>query len=259
METRSNQERQQRLRKYSSLKAIQILDAISYAGSYSSVTELCKITGLSIATVHRILQELVECGFVVRDPEQKQYRAGFEAWSFAMGLKQTDYLHEAAKEEMERLNDLSLETIHLIAMEGEQGVYIDKMGAKNSIGLRSQIGRRIPLFCTGGGKALLSCQSEEWLDGYLKRVPLEKFTEHTLVTRDALLKELEVSRVRGYAIDNREHHGDIICVAAPVFNHRGEVVCTIGISAPDYRFSLDKALGYGEEVVKSAKLVSARL
>lgn len=250
---------QQHLKQYSSMKAIQILSAISYSESYSTVTELCEITGLSIATVHRILQELVECGFVVKDPEQKRYRAGFEAWSFAMGLKQTDYLHEAAKEEMGRLNDLSLETIHLIALEGEQGVYIDKLGAKNSIGLRSQIGRRIPLFCTGGGKALLAQQTDPWLEGYLKRVPLERYTETTIITKEALLKELEVIRVRGYAIDNREHHSDIICVAAPVFDHRGEVICSIGISAPDYRFSLEAALGYGEEVLRSAQIVTARL
>lgn len=250
---------QQRLKQYSSMKAIQILSAISYSESYSTVTELCEITGLSIATVHRILQELVECGFVVKDLEQKRYRAGFEAWSFAMRLKQTDYLHEAAKEEMTRLNDLSLETIHLIALEGEQGVYIDKLGAKNSIGLRSQIGRRIPLFCTGGGKVLLAHQTEAWVEGYLKRVPLEKYTETTIVTREALLKELEVVRVRGYSIDNREHHSDIICVAAPVFDHRGEVICSIGISAPDYRFSLEAALGYADEVTESAKIITAKL
>lgn len=250
---------QHHLKQYSSMKAIQILSAISYSESYSSVTELCEITGLSIATVHRILQELMECGFVVKDQEQKRYRAGFEAWSFAMRLKQTDYLHEAAREEMVRLNDLSLETIHLIALEGEQGVYIDKLGAKNSIGLHSRIGRRIPLFCTGGGKALLAYQTKQWIENYLKRVPLERYTDNTIVTKEALLKELEVIRVRGYSVDNREHHSDVICVAAPVFDHKGEVLCSIGISAPDYRFSLDAALGYGDEVLKSAEAITQRL
>lgn len=250
---------QKLLKQFSSMKAIQILSAVSYSESYSTVTEICGITGLSMATVHRILQELVECGFVVKDTGQKRYRAGFEAWSFAMGLKQTDYLHEAAKEEMKRLNDLSLETIHLITLEGEQGVYIDKVGAKNSIGLRSQIGRRIPLFCTGGGKALLAQQTQQWVEGYLKRVSLEKYTENTILTGASLLKELEVIRVRGYAIDNREHHSDIICVASPVFDNRGGAICSIGISAPDYRFSLDAALGYANEVIRSAELVSKRL
>lgn len=249
----------QQLNQYSSLKAIQILSAISYSNTYSSVTEICEMTGISIATVHRILQELVECGFVVKDHEQKRYRAGFEAWNFAMRLKQTDFLHEAAKDEMKRLNDLSLETIHLIAIEGEQGVYIDKLGAKNSIGLRSQIGRRIPLFCTGGGKALLAYQTESWIEGYLTRVSLEKYTTNTIVTKKALMRELEIIRIQGYALDNRENHSDIICVAAPVFNASGEAICSIGISAPDYRFSLDMALSYVDEVKQSAEIVSARL
>lgn len=249
---------QRQLKQFSSMKAIQILSAISYSESYSAVTEICEITGLSLATVHRILQEMLECGFVVKDPGQKRYRAGFEAWSFAMHLKQTDYLHEAAKDEMRRLNDLSLETIHLIAVEGEQGVYIDKLGAKNSVGLRSQIGGKIPLFCTGGGKALLAQQTKQWIDGYLKRIPLEKYTDNTITTKEELLKELEVIKVRGYSLDNREHHSDIICIAAPVFNQQGDAVCSIGISAPDYRFSLEAALGYASEVMKSAEIVSAK-
>lgn len=249
----------QHLKHYSSMKAIQILSVISYSESYSTVTEICETTGISIATVHRILQELVACGFVVKDSEQKRYRAGFEAWSFAMQLKHTDYLHEAAKEEMQRLNDLSLETIHLIAIEGEQGVYIDKLGAKNSIGLRSQIGRRIPLFCTGGGKAILAHQTDNWIDGYLNRISLEKYTNNTIVTKKALMKELEIIRIQGYALDNRENHSDIICVAAPVFDCAGEVICSIGISAPDYRFSLDMAVSYAGEVKKSAEIISTRL
>lgn len=250
---------QKRLREHSSMKAIQILSAISYGDRYSTITEICAVTGLSVSTVHRILQELVECDFVVKDETQKRYRAGIEAWSFSMKLKQTDYLREATREEMTRLNDLSRETIHLIAVEGEQGVYVAKLGAKNSIGLQSQVGRRLPLFCSGGGKALLAWQSPQWMETYLKRVPLERFTERTITTQKELLKELEVIRVRGYALDNREHHNDIICVAAPIFDSNGDAVCSIGISAPDYRFSLDEAISYAGEVVKSAKRVTDRL
>ena len=57
---------------------------------------------------------------------------------------------------MAYLNDLSLETIHLIGEEDMEAIYLAKLGAKSSVGLHSAVGKRIPLHCTGGGKAILA-------------------------------------------------------------------------------------------------------
>lgn len=247
------------MRGHSAMKALQILGALSFADGYMGITELCEITGLSAATTHRVLQEMLDCGFVLKDEHQKRYRTGFAAWSLAQQLQKNDYLQEAARDEMVRLNDLYLETIHLIGREDDQGVYLAKLGSKNSVGLRSRVGGKIPMYCTGGGKALLAWQDLPWLEGYLERNALQKFTENTLADPVALMREMEVIRVRGYSLDNKEHHDDIICVAAPVFGPDGRPVCSIGISAPAYRFSLDKAIGCGSQVMASAAAVTAKL
>ncbi|UQT49259.1 hypothetical protein M5E87_04935 [Flavonifractor plautii] len=53
---------------------------------------------------------------------------------------------------MAYLNDLSLETIHLIGEEDMEAIYLAKLGAKSSVGLHSAVGKRIPLHCTGVGR-----------------------------------------------------------------------------------------------------------
>ena len=47
-------------------------------------------------------------------------------------------------------------------------------------------------------------------------------------------------RIQGYAVDNHEHHTDVVCIAAPVFDVDNQVLAAIGIAAPDYRFSPGK-------------------
>ena len=160
---------------------------------------------------------------------------------------------------MAYLNDLSLETIHLIGEEDMEAIYLAKLGAKSSVGLHSAVGKRIPLHCTGGGKAILAWKSESWLENYLAHVKRERFTSKTLTDAEDLRRELEVIRIQGYAVDNHEHHTDVVCIAAPVFDVDNQVLAAIGIAAPDYRFSLEKALSYSGEILRCAARITEKL
>lgn len=259
MPVHNGKELQEIMHQYSSMKALQLLMALADCESEITLAELSVITGISASSAYRILQEMQHCGFVLKDDEQKRYRIGFEARLLAMQLQKTNFLYEAAKNEMTRLNDLSLETIHLIGEEDMEAVYLAKRGAKNSVGLHSAVGKRIPLYCTSGGKALLAWKSENWLKNYLARTALEALTPNTIIDETALRRELEVIRIQGYSLDNHEHHSDVVCIAAPIFDVSDSVVATIGIAAPDYRFPLEKALSYSDEVLHSAAAITENL
>jgi IclR family acetate operon transcriptional repressor len=256
MLTEQQQEFQKKLSAYSSLKVLQILLALSVSDKYMGISELTEITDLSASTLHRILQELLECGFVAKDEQQKKYRIGFEAMVLAEHMKAANYLLEASKKEMKRLNDLTRETVNLIVLDGFQATYIGKLEAKNQIAMRSKIGWKIPLYCTSGGKLLLAYQDEKWLEDYLDATPLQKHTDHTITDREALKQELKNIRKENFAVDNQEHNPDVICVAAPIFSGNHEIVATIGVAAPNYRFSLQKAFSYKEEIIAAGKAVT---
>ncbi|MFU0832510.1 MAG: IclR family transcriptional regulator [Oscillospiraceae bacterium] len=256
MISEQEKEFQKRLSSYSSLKALQILFALSSCGDYVGIHTLAEITGLNASTLHRILQELAECGFVEKDEQQKKYSIGFETMILADYLKNSNFLLEACAEEMNRLNELTKETINLIVLDGYQGTYIGKREAINQITMRSKIGWRIPLYCTGGGKLLLAFQSEKWLEDYLNATPLYKYTENTIVDKDCLKRELQQIRRQNYSIDNREHHPDVVCIAAPIFSRNHTILAAISVAAPTYRFSLEKALSYKDDVIAAGKAIT---
>ena len=144
-------ELQELMRTYSSMKALQLLVALADCEGEISLAQLSAATGIPPSSTHRILQEMQHCGFVIKDEVKKCYRAGFEARLLALQLQKTNFLYEAARGEMAYLNDLSLETIHLIGEEDMEAIYLAKLGAKSSVGLHSAVGKRIPLHCTGEG------------------------------------------------------------------------------------------------------------
>ena len=250
---------QEQMKEYSALKALQIILALAEQKGWVNISYIAEATGLSPSTVHRILQELQACGFVSKNKEARQYKLGMGMMNIALKVNMSDYLLEAAQEEMIRLNELSLETIHLIAPDNDKAVYIGKMDAKNQIQLRSRIGWKIPLQCTSGGKLILAYHSREWVDSYLNYNPLKQYTNNTIIHKETLHRELELIRQQGYSLDNREHNPDIVCIAAPIFGIDGNLAGTIGISAPDYRFSPEKACSFAEEVKRSAAAITEKL
>jgi DNA-binding IclR family transcriptional regulator len=108
-------------------------------------------------------------------------------------------------------------------------VYVDRYASENAMAVYTNIGDSPLPHCTAHGKALLAYLSIDQIEEVIQD-GLEKFTDKTLVTREALLEEMRKIRDQGYAYDDEERMVGVRCVAAPVFNSHKEVIGAIGIS-----------------------------
>lgn len=244
---------------YPSLKAIWILEALARNGSYIGINEVCEQTGMSQSTVHRILNEMVAAGYVEKNEQYRKYRVGINATILASYFMQSDSLVAFARDEMIRLNQITGETVHLITLSGSNVIYLNKINTTHTIGLMSYIGKTNPIHCTSGGKCIMAYMNEDTIQNYLKTSEREQYTPSTLVTDEALLHEFETIRRTGYSLDRGEHHANVVCIAAPVFDRRGMPVASISISAPAYRFPIEAAESVAPEVVKSCQIVTNHL
>jgi IclR family acetate operon transcriptional repressor len=64
---------------------------------------------------------------------------------------------------------------------------------------------------------------------------MEKLTANTITELDHLKKELELTRRRGWAIDDQERTPGIICIAAPIRDFSTHTVAALSISGPIFR------------------------
>ena len=93
-------------------------------------------------------------------------------------------------------------------------MYIDKVESyRNGIQMVSRIGSRIPLYCSGVGKAMVSEMDEDMVKDIWNRSTITAYTPYTITGYEAFTDELEQIRERGYALDNEENEAGVRCIA----------------------------------------------
>ena len=106
-------------------------------------------------------------------------------------LDQIDLL-SIAKPYLKDLSEKTGETVHLVEREEINAIYIDKVeNSANAIRLVSKIGKSIPLYCSGVGKAMLSGMDENTVKKIWEKSRIIALTEHTITDYDVFVKELE--------------------------------------------------------------------
>jgi DNA-binding IclR family transcriptional regulator len=93
---------------------------------------------------------------------------------------------------------------------------------------------------------------------YLK-APLGAMTERSITSASKLMIELELVRKNGFATNIEELEMESCAVAAPIFNHRREIVASVLLAVPKYRFSPASRRVLTETIVRYASLMSRRL
>ncbi len=214
--------------------------------------DLATALGTHKSTVLRILQTMESRGFV-RRVESGAYRLGVRVLELgAVALEELD-LTGAAREGMEKIAGATGETVHLAILDRGRVVYLDKVESIHPVRMYSRVGATAASHCTGVGKVLLAYR-EDW-----PPLALERFTEHTIVTLDSLRAEAERIRDRGWGVDEREHEDSIRCIAAPVFDVRGEAVAAVSVSVPASRMTREQLDGHVPDLLEATRMITRSL
>jgi DNA-binding IclR family transcriptional regulator len=241
-------------------RAIQVLDEIAEwqaAGRPGrTLAGLAEGLGMSRSTVHRLLAPLVDAGLVERSPSG--YRLGrHTAYLGGIYLDGLD-LRSLAREHLESLVARTGETAHLVVRSGTEMTYIDKVESPAALRMHSRVGGRMPLYCTGAGKALLAflpddVTREVIAEGLVARTPT------TIVDGAELRRDLALIRERGYSVDEVENEPGIRCIGAVVFGRDGRPAAAISLSGPANRLTADVVPRFGPMVAAEAGRISRRL
>jgi DNA-binding IclR family transcriptional regulator len=238
--------------------ALSILEAFSPDRPELGVTELARALRLGKSTVHRLLSSLAARGYVRKNPDTDRYCLGLKAFEVGSAAAGPHMIRETAAPFLRRLSAACRETVHLGVLDDGDVVYIDKIESQQALQMYSRIGRRAPAHCTALGKALLAWEPDDVLDGFLGR-RLEAYTTRTLTDAARLRHDLRGVRERGHALDDDEFEVGLRCIAAPVRDHTGRVVASLGIASPAVRLPAERVGAMAAVVRSVAGEVSAAL
>jgi IclR family pca regulon transcriptional regulator len=193
-----------------------------------SFSEAAVETGLSKPTVRRIFLTLQRLGYV----KSVGSRFGLTPKMLDLGYAYLSSLslNDIAIPVMESLTDRLGESTALVAMDGVDVVYINRVHRHRISSITLAVGTRLPAHATSSGHVLLADMTEGSLDDYLRRADLRPLTAHTLTTRAALTERLDVVRARGWDAVDQELEIGRRSAAAPICDSSGRVVAALSFS-----------------------------
>ena len=232
--------------KLSSLeKTLKTISLLSENQAGLSLTKISETLGYPISTVHHILSTLLPDDYVAQDPKTKEYSLGFGFLKISKKILDNIDLRRIAHSHLLELSEKCDETVHLYILRRGLMTVVDMIPKQTGISLASYVGFEADPHPSSAGKVLLSGLSNQQVMELYKDRPLKKYGKNTITLMPDLLAELEKVRKLGYAIDNEEITRGIVCVAAPIFGIRDELVCAISLTFPAY---IKEERGIDEEI-----------
>ena len=212
-------------------RALDILELLDQEGELG-ITEIARRLGMEKSTVFRAVNTLKARHYVSQDPDTFRYSNSYKLFEMGHNVGRVGAVPKMAYRFMRQLAQSGRGAVHLGVRDGKKAVYVDKIEGEGLVKVCLKIGRAIPLYCTGLGKALLAFMPETELRELFGREVFQRFTEATHGDLEALIRDLAEIRSRGFSLDNEEHLPGVICVAAPVFNAKGETIAALSLAAP---------------------------
>lgn len=239
-------------------RAIVILQRLSELGG-ATLSALAADLDQSPATLYRVLVTFQGRGLVAYDQGVQVWSIGAGAFLIGAGFLRRTSLVDNARPILRALMANTGETANLGIERAGEVLFVSQVETQSHIRAFFPPGSMSEMHASGIGKALLAFMPGDRREAILKGQKLTRYTGQTLTVRADLDRDLNDSRVRGYAVDRDEKTDGMRCIAAPVFDAYGEVVAGLSVSGPTSRISDQTIAGLGAEVRRAARQLSAAI
>ncbi|MGO9962652.1 MAG: IclR family transcriptional regulator C-terminal domain-containing protein [Acidimicrobiales bacterium] len=239
-------------------RGLSVIRAFSAERPEMTLAEVARQTGMTRATVRRLLFTLEALGYAKFDGKRFSLTPAVLDIGYAY-LSSLD-LASIAQPEMEALVDRTHESTSAAVLDGAEIVYVVRVPTKRIMTISLGLGSRLPAHATSMGRVLLADLSIDQLDAHLPQGPWPSFTAQTIVDRETLIIELQRVRDDGWALVDQELEEGVRSVAAPLRDRSGKTVAALNISSHAGR--IDKGVLLNEflpDLMQTAERINERL
>ncbi|MGW9113346.1 IclR family transcriptional regulator [Microbacterium sp. NPDC055683] len=237
-------------------RAIDILELCS--AEPRSAAEIAEILGVHRTTVLRTLLPLQDAGFV-RQTSPGVFGTGFRLAALARTAMEHFDLRGIAHPHLRALGQALGLTVQFAIADGDRIRYVDKVEPRDSIVLNTEIGGDVTVNTAGVAKAILAYLPSARRKRILDRTSFDAYTERTLTDRAAYERVLTRVQERGWAFDDGEFDELSNCIAAPVWDHAGQVAGAVSITDFRTRQNTDELQRLLPSLLATAEAISLDL
>lgn len=221
-------------------KVMAILDAFALGNAGLNLSEICRRTGIPLATGHRLVGELAAGGFLERMPDGT-YRIGTRLWRIGSQAPAVTGLRELALPHMEDLYEATHDNVQLGVLRDLRVLVVERLRGTRSVPVLTQVGATLPLHTTGVGKVLLAYAPPETRKTVLAG-ELARHAAHSITDPAELRRCLEQVRRSGHSVTRDEMTLGAASVGVPVRDADGAVVAALSLVSRTHSADLRRLL-----------------
>jgi IclR family acetate operon transcriptional repressor len=240
-------------------RALDVLAVFQRGERDLGVTEIGNRLGMPKAQLSKILATFREAGMLAQDPTTRRYSVGMSA--FVIGAKFVSS-HQLTREALPVLRKLVDDTGHsarLGILHGESMIYLLSIEGRLFLEGGWGTGSLLPPHATATGKVFLAFMPKPEAERLLDSTELKAYTEHTICSPGALLREVMKVRREGYARSLGEVVTGLGALGVPVYSGEGAVVAVLNLAFPVHLLVDAQIQRYVGILHEAARVLSARL
>ena len=214
-------------------RALAVIKTFSADHPELTLSEIARHTGMTRAAARRFVLTLTDLGYLgVVDRKFHLRPTVLELGHTYLSVLS---LPQVATPHLTLLSERLHETTSLAVLEGDDIVYVARIGPRRVIASGLTVGTRLPAYLTSHGRIQLAYLPDDQLDDYLARVRLEPRTAQTVTDPEQLRRRLRQARAQGWCLVDQELEEGVTSIAVPVRNGAGRVVASVNVGTHSRR------------------------
>lgn len=209
-------------------KAFRVLEAFSMATGPMSLSQLAAASGMDKSGAQRMGHTLARLGYL--EQTASGLRPSHRILERSFDYLRTDPLVRRALPILSELRRETQERVDLSRFDDLHMLYLVRMQSKRESFYAYLNGRRVPTYCTSGGRAVLARLPKAQAMSVLQRSDRVRLTPKTTVSIERTLRLVAQAQADGYAVALEEVLLGEVALAAAVTDEAGRPVAAIHLA-----------------------------
>lgn len=240
-------------------KGMEILEVLASHHRGLTLQELCSYLDYSKTSIYRIVNTLLEMGYLAKDEEDNRFFLSRKLFRLGLAALGEANILERAIEPMKRLRDEVKESVMLGTLVGNEAVLLEQVLGSHDFTFMLRSGTHLCLHASAPGKVMLAYLNEKVRDELLDSIEMVKYNDNTITDKHQFKEEIRKVRECGYGVDIEEEIKGVHCIGAPIFNQYGEVIASVWMAGPSGRMPLGIFPELSRKVCECARTISGKL
>jgi DNA-binding IclR family transcriptional regulator len=237
-------------------RSFKILEELSAYPKGRTLTELAAEMDIPLSATHRLLNDLIDCGYVRKEERYGEFVLTMQVVSLGLRFLSASGVVDVAQPTLERLATKSKELVRLALVDKDQLIFVAKaQGATQGLRYDPEMGQAVTLSCSAAGFVWLSTKTDEEALRLAMKQGLgnpDDYGPAAPKTIKALMSQVRATRKRGYAITVNVFLPAMSSMAAPVYGPKGEVLAILIIAGPMSRLTQERMESLGQTLLDAA-------